>query len=149
MIQVTSKFAAATEAVLLRCEERIGRPIPAAYRAFLRSNNGGRVVPSCFDYVDREGKSDSAVNDLLGVDAGHESIDKYVATYAARIPSDLFPIADDPGGNLILIGAEGANAGKVFFWHHEFDEDEGEPPTYDNVFFIADSLEAFLASLHE
>lgn len=149
MITVTSKFNAATEEALLRCEQRVGRSIPSAYRSFLLVNNGGRCTPSCFEYVGRDGTGDSSVNDFLGVDSGHESIDKYLETYRGRIPSDVFPIADDPGGNLVLLGAEGANAGKVFFWHHELEADDGEPPTYDNVFLIADTFEAFLASLHE
>jgi hypothetical protein len=35
-----------------------------------------------------------------------------------RLPADLLPVAQDPGGNLICIGVNGPRAGHVLFWDH-------------------------------
>ncbi len=88
---------------------------------------------------------------LLSTRRGDDSLDDEIECYQGRIPSDLFPIGYDTCGNLILIGDTGPNAGKIYFWDHECeaDPDEGEVPDYRNVHFIAESFDAFFASLHE
>ncbi len=149
MTEMRTTNATVTAAEVAACEQRIGRPVPPAYREFLLQRNGGRPVRELFTFNDGKRVAEGGVDAFLGVGKFDESLDRYLDDYRGRIPDDLFPIAHDAGDNLILIGAEGANAGKVFFWHHEFEADEGEAPTYDNVFLIADSFAAFLASLHE
>ena len=144
----TTNTAVTTEEITA-CEHRVGRRLPAAFREFLLQRNGGRPVRDIFAFNDGKRLAEGGVDAFLGVGSFDESIERYLDEYRGRIPEDLFPIAHDAGDNLILIGAEGANAGKVFFWHHELEADEGEPPTYDNAFLIADTFEAFLASLHE
>ncbi len=71
--------------------------------------------------------------------------------YKKRIPSDTLPVASDDEGNLILLGIEGKNLGKVFFWSHN--EEAGTPlgkgrkPGYENVTLVAGSFDEFLAGL--
>jgi hypothetical protein len=144
-------YGPATEDLLEACEERIGRKIPAPYRAFLAEHNGGLVFPDVFDFRDNDGENGAVLHGLLSTRRGVDSLDSYLEIYAGRVPDDLFPIAYDTFGNLVLIGDTGPNAGKVYFWDHEFeaDPDEGQVPDYSNVYLIAESLDAFFAALYE
>jgi hypothetical protein len=134
-----------------RCEFAIGRPIPSPYRTLLLRHDGGKPRPADFDFVQRGRTQGSRVDGFFSVDAradGASSIQFNVEVLRDRIPADLFPIADDVCGNLLLIGDDNtANAGKIFFWDHEHEVEEGETPDYRNVWFVAESLDAFLASL--
>jgi hypothetical protein len=38
----------------------------------------------------------------------------------------------------------GEKCGQIYFWDHEAEMDEGEPPTYDNLYLIADSIDDLL-----
>ena len=65
------------------------------------------------------------------------------------MPQGYLPIGCDPGGNQICLVVKGQNYGQVFFWDHEFEADDGNEPTDDNLTFIAPDFDAFLKSLHE
>lgn len=52
------------------------------------------------------------------------------------MPTDLFPIADLPGGDLICIGKSNDKQNKIYIWFHEMD---GE-----NVFLVSDSFGNFI-----
>ena len=74
---------------------------------------------------------------------------EYSDTFEDRIPKDTIAIAFDPGGNLILLGTDETNNGKVFFWMHSYETDEDEETDYSNVGFIANSFNEFIDSLFE
>ena len=148
-MKITTLNSPATEAAIAACERRIGRPIPTAYRAFLAKHNGGTPQPATFAFVDDAGATASSINEFLSVGADYESIEKYLAVFGTRVSSDLFPIANDPGGNLVLIGTGAENDGRIFFWDHDFEADDGETPDYRNVYPVAESLDAFLAALSD
>jgi hypothetical protein len=57
----------------------------------------------------------------------------------------LLPVAGDGSGNLICLSFEGANKGAVYFWDHD---EEHSPPTYENVYLIAETFEKFLNSIY-
>lgn len=65
------------------------------------------------------------------------------------LPSDTFPIATDPGGNLILIGLKGESAGKIYYWLFETANAVETPETAAYVYLgeIADSFADFILSL--
>lgn len=63
------------------------------------------------------------------------------------MPETLLPIGHDSLGNLICLGVVGDDAGTVYFWDHEAEADEDEPPTWDNLSVIQPSFSAFLKSL--
>jgi hypothetical protein len=65
------------------------------------------------------------------------------------VPPELLPVGRDPFGNLICLAVSGLNRGKVYWWFHEEEADEGEPPTYDNVYFVANSFSDLLDNLTE
>jgi hypothetical protein len=148
-VEVIESSTPLTEANLVRAEQRMGRPIPPAYRAFLLAHNGGRPEPYAFQMEGRHGnpRQGGCVDWFLGIDTGryYSELENIVKSASNRISPHLFPIGTDPGGNLICLSTSVSDEGAVYFWDHEF---EGETPSRDNVYFIASSLEAFLNSLY-
>jgi hypothetical protein len=93
---------------------------------------------------------ESVVDGFFGVhDQEAYNLALYLEISQGRIPPDLFPIAIDVCGNLVLMGSDGPRAGKIYFWDHELEGPDGEPPTEENVYFIANSLDDFLSGLTE
>ena len=119
------------------------------YLDFLLAHNGGWPVPDGFNYIDNKTGSEKhgMVDCFLGI---HNEYDnnfyKYLETYKERMPIDLIPIANDPGGNLICLSLE---SGEIYFWDHDCEVEEGEVPDYQNLHFIADSFGVFLNNLTE
>jgi hypothetical protein len=132
-------------------ETLISQRLPDEYKNFLLHHNGGRPEPSGFKFSLNGYEWDIAmIAWFLALYKGeYENITNYFYTYQDRIPKDMLAIAHDPGGSLILLGLEGDNKGKVFFWLQELEGDDGEPPTYDNVAFVANSFNEFLNSFTE
>ena len=62
------------------------------------------------------------------------------------MPPNLLPIASDLGGNAVCLSTDGPDAGAVYFWRHSF---ETQPPTYDNVRFVARGFDEFLSGLQD
>jgi hypothetical protein len=61
------------------------------------------------------------------------------------MPRELLPIAHDGSGNVICLSRAGVNKHNVYYWDHDA---EHSSPTYDNVYFIAESFDAFLDGIH-
>ena len=124
-----------------RAEAREGFKVPAPYRAFLLIHNGGHPDRCCFRFGSGA-YQDSMIGQFLDIRGKGGSLPATIANMAGRYPCHLFPIADDPGGNLILIGTSGDSEGAIYFWDHERVGDE-------SVHRVADSLDAFLDMLTE
>ena len=62
------------------------------------------------------------------------------------MPDFIFPIANDPGGNLICMDAKD---GKIYFWDHENEVDYSiyDDAVKTNLHFVANSLKEFLNNL--
>ncbi len=133
------------ESTVAKLEGSLGIKLPSSYRRFLMEYNGGRPVPKRFNF---KGKTKgSSVDRFLGVhNREYNNLLDYLETYKGRIPRNLFPIAHDPGDNLICISVEGADKGSIYFWDHDR---ESDPPDYENVILISDSFDEFIAELHE
>jgi len=82
----------------------------------------------------------------------HESLGWNVDCYDGRMPEGFLPIADDGFGNQICLGHSQNGVPGIYFWDHndewdaeDYREDYGtdmpEIMKYQNVFYIADSLE--------
>lgn len=131
-------------------ERRLGVKFPEDYREFLMKYNGGYPVPDGFRFFGRE--VGSSVHHFLRVRGGDESESlEYAAdVFAGRVPSGLFPVARDPGGNLICIGVlGGAFESQVVFWDHEGEADVGEEPVGSNLTLISMDFSSFLSGLRE
>jgi cell wall assembly regulator SMI1 len=122
-----------------RLERRIGQPLPAPYRDYLRQHDGGRLEDNS-----------QALNEIFGV--GPDAPDwanmwKMLDTYRDRVPSWLLPVAQDAVGNLFALSLREKDSGSVWFWDHEREADEDDPPTEDNLRWAAANWAAFLDSL--
>ena len=160
MLYVKTNNPAVNELDLANFEEAHDVVIPAEYRKFLLLHNGGHPVPSDFVLYPRfpgnehwhgKGEDTSVVAWFKAINSEHENLAETLDAMVGRLPSGFFPFARDPFGNQICLATEGPLAGQVFFWDHEFeaDPDEGEVPTMRNVYYIADSFQAFLDGLFD
>jgi hypothetical protein len=135
------------EETVSRLEAAWRLKLPESYRKFLMEFNGGRPTARRFKFKGRT--RGSSVDRFLGVhNREHNNLLEYIETYRGRIPPNLLPIAHDPGDNLIAISIDGPDKGRVYFWDHDREVDDG-PPDYSNVILIADSFDEFLEGLHE
>lgn len=132
-------------------ERQTGRRIPEVYRRFLLKANGGVPERKVFTFHRKNGRPDEgAVWRFIGLNDGTEQDLRYftrIFVDGGRIPRDMFPIGNGGGGNLILIGSSGARAGRIFYWDHNWEAEEGDPPNEDNVYLVANSFAEFLSSL--
>ncbi len=151
IMTIDGSAASLTEEDIARAERRIGRPIPAAYRAFLISHNGGRPSFGVFLIQDKDdGPGDrSRINWFFGISTGRDynDLELMLEDYRDRIPSNFLPVADDPFGNLVCLLTEGEQAGAVYFWDHERETERGEGLAYGNMRLIARSFDEFLNGL--
>ena len=137
------------ETFLKALEQVWGFKLPTDYRNFLLEHNGGYPEKPVFDF-----KNDSEDGSVLSMffciypDFNHNLLDN-LKIYQHRIPSHMFPIADDDCGNLILLSVKNPDRGKIYFWDHEMECEEGEEPDYSNLSLIADSFEEFCDKLRE
>lgn len=58
---------------------------------------------------------------------------------------DMIPIADVPGGDFLCICINGDTAGSIYHWCH--DGDVLEPSSYDRMYLVEHSFEAFVKSI--
>ena len=122
--------------------------LPNDYQAFLEKYNGGKPIPSSFDFDD--GNDASCIDKFLSItDSGeNKSMREYMSIYDGRIPKGFLIIAHDPGGNLILLGVTENQKG-VYFWDHEMEAEDDEKPSFENMHFITTSFEELLLSIYE
>lgn len=141
-------FGQISEATVAAYEQRWGIKFPDSYRDFLLKINGGIPEKKFFSY--KESKDDGSLIDVFfGIieERRYSLLLNHLVTYDNRVPLNMLPIADDPGGNLLLLSISGSDYGKVYFWDHEMEADEGETPDYRNLKLIADSFEEFINGL--
>lgn len=120
--------------------------LPHAYVEFLTRHNGGRPVPKFFKIRDGKGDRIGQVLDFFGIDDPVEScnIQWNFEVFAGRIPFNLVPTVCEDGGNLICIGVGAGNCGKIYYWDHDL---EHSPPSFENVYEVADSFDGFMDGL--
>lgn len=128
-------------------EKELGFLLPSKYREFLLSYNGGRPIPADFPITGFPNNPSGGIQIFLGIDRKYNSsnIAWSYKILSKRIPTFFLPIAGTDVGNLVCLAIGGENEGKVYLWDHE---NEHTPPTYRNVYLIADSFQAFLNSIY-
>jgi len=128
-------------------ERSLGIALPNDYRAFLLKYNGGRPTPNGFPIEGLKGNPMGSIQVFFGIGSPIEScnLDWNYATHNGRVPTNLFPIACDDGGDLVCLSLYGKDAGAVVFWDYFNEPDE---PSYQNAYHIAGSLAEFLESIH-
>jgi hypothetical protein len=138
---------------IVELENRIGAPLPSDYKSFLLNYNGGCPDPNEFAYIEGNMQKYAILQMFLGFsNITYRSLYYAIEVFKERderLPSNLIPIANDVGGNLICISVEGDDVGKVYFWDmdDEANFDEGEVASYRNVYWIADNFTDFIARI--
>ena len=129
-------------------EEMWGFNLPKDYRDFLLKTNGGIPEKNTFYFYDKS--NESSIDEFFGVKKGFNNNILLKQKYAGdRVPENFLPIAREALGNLILLSVKNADRGKIYFWDHEMEADDGEVPDYSNLTLIANSFEEFIASLRD
>lgn len=139
---------------LAQLEVELGVLLPADYRGFLQTCNGGYVGGSLWykGPTPAGDPADAGVHHIGGFrEESYFSLEWARECYAGRIPDELLWIMDDPFGNAICLGVPGTHRGKIYFWDHEMEPDpdswDGQVDTARNVSLIADSFTEFVAGL--
>jgi hypothetical protein len=149
-VEIHESKAPITDDQIKKIENRLRISLPQDYKDFLLKHNGGYPDPDAFIFRRGEKSEEGAVDRFLAIhDGQHDNLARYLEWYKGRLPRNLFPVAHDPGGNLIAISVSGDDVGKVYFWDHDEEVEEGEAPDYRNVYLIADDFAGFLGSLRE
>lgn len=134
------------EADILALATKVG-VLPDDYRSFLLSTNGGvpeeQQVPEPSD-IGIQVKGFFSLGDTT---SGDLSMTRALDTWADRYPDGYVPIARCEGSNLLLLSTGDEHAGRVVYWDHDGEADEGEPARTDNLTPVTDSFTALLEAL--
>jgi hypothetical protein len=129
-------------------EEMWGFNLPKDYREFLLKTNGGQPEKPLFSFYEQD--HGSCIDHFFGIKKSfNDNILLKQKNAGIRFPDNFLPIAREICGNLILLSVKNADRGKIYFWDHEMEADEGEIPDYSNLTLIANSFEEFIASLRD
>lgn len=123
-------------------EQECGVELPKQYVDFLLEYNGGYPHESSFKISDNEGES--LVNKFYGIGDMKSNLGKVFEILEGEIPEDFVSIANDPGGNEILLGVNGEYQERVFFWAHDIEPEE----EMGNMFILSDSFREFFNGLY-
>lgn len=132
-------YPPASSIEISRLEIRAGRELPRDYRTFLERQNGGWLQDN-----------DQALEKIFSLS---DTVPDYVniwhklEVFSERVPSWLLPVGQDVYGNLFAISLRDSDLGSVWFWDHEEEADEDEPPTEDNLDIRAPGWTDFLQGL--
>ncbi len=140
------------EAQIKELEDKLNLDFPSLYKNHLLKFNGGRCEPNIFIFEEEGKLTKSSVDWFLAVyDGEYDNLEDYCNTYKIgekRMPETIFPIAHDPGGNLICMDA---SDGKIYFWNHEKEVDYSQSDDNDrsNLYFVEENLDDFISNLRE
>ncbi|QEG29619.1 SMI1 / KNR4 family protein [Gemmata obscuriglobus] len=140
-------YGPVSAAVVNAAEKRLGVRLPADYKRFLRTINGGCPDPQEF-VVPNRGPALAAIFYGVRSERTHADLEyeQEQATLWDPLPPGFLAIGHDPGGNTFLLATFAPDAGRVFFWDRNglWVREDGR-----NAFPVADTFTAFMESLHE
>lgn len=128
-------------------EAAIGVALPADYKEFLLSCNGGELAPNIFPVPGA--KINSGVNRFYGVlgDNLQNDLNYQRKIMFTRVPKNILPIGSDSCGNSVCLSLRNESYGQIYFWDHELESEEGECATFSNLFLVGNSFVDFLSKL--
>jgi cell wall assembly regulator SMI1 len=139
-----------SESDIQELERKINFEFPLEYKEHLLKFNGGRCEPNIFNFEEAGAITESSVDWFLALYEGeYDNLEGYFNIFKIdekRMPNSFFPIAHDPGGNLICMDA---NDNKIYFWDHEREVDYSLSGDDDrsNLYILANNLKEFISSL--
>lgn len=134
-----------------------GGDFPKDYRHFLEKYKNGIAFDKDVAYIPDVQSPWAAKNTgwqsldfFYGLNEGPGSVKEAFEKYKDRIPERYIPIAEAPGGNVIIISCREQNHGKVFLWDHEGEpEAKVEDEVASNMYLIKNGFANFVGSLFE
>ena len=148
----------ATEKQVRALEKRLRATLPADYRKFLMTINGGRRPGGGWELP----KYEMAIDTFYGLRGDHYDLADAVQRVlkaeegTSNYPADTIPIGYELTGNPILMKYRGDDAGSIWFWDERPKPRKrpwrkGDPPIDedDDWLQIAASFETFIAMLHQ
>ena len=148
----------ATETQVAALEERLGARLPADYRTFLMTINGGRRPDGGWELP----KFDIVVDTFYGLRGDHydlaDAVERVLRSEAgtSHFPPDAIPIGYELTGNPVLMKYKGGDSGSIWFWDERPKPRsrpwrKGDPPidADDDWRQIAPSFDTFIAMLHQ
>jgi hypothetical protein len=140
-----------TEGDIFVLEQRLNILLPKSYRRFLLEVNGGQPKPNAFPIHNFSRDTHGLLDHFFSWDPDDVDYDivENAQVFRNRMPTELLPIAFDPGGNLLCLAVSGDNIGKVYYWDHEDEYPPGETPDYHNLYFVANDFDDLLGGLSE
>jgi hypothetical protein len=146
MISFKRFFPLPSEAQVELFEKNTGIKLPARYRDFLLSTNGGQpssrvrfAIPILKEMV--------MLGALYGISSQKESsvdLEKVYLDLGHVFPSGFIPIGADPGGNSLLLRTTGNDKEGIFFWDWIgfFESRTGR-----RLFQVSENVDVFLDTL--
>lgn len=125
-------------------EQTTGIKLPGDYHDFLLRNNGGHPVNSRFEIP--ELRDDALVSYFYAIDGTRGfSLEDQLAEWKSEMPAGFLPIANDPGGAIILMSTKGKRKNRVYLWDHQHRYLQSSHK--HNTYLVAQSFSEFIASL--
>lgn len=148
-----------SEATIKEIGLQLGFQLPQDYIDCVKINGGASVLPEEFNV----GIVERCFGSLFSFDEeSSEYIVKKYQIYEPSLPKKVFPIANDPAGNLICLDYNNPGSPIVVFWEHEnawekemlikeegLTEEQAEERARENVFYVAASFTEFIDKLHD
>lgn len=134
-----------TEDILAAIEEMWAFQLPRDYRTFLLKKSWQPVENRIFSF--HESDDGSYISEFFTPRKGANNFFLQFKNMIERMPDNFVPIASDVYGNRILLAVKNPDRGKIFFWDHELEVDDGEVPDYSNLTLIAPDFQTFFDSL--
>lgn len=143
-MEFLNSLPAPSEQEIIHFELKLGNSLPIPYRNFLLTHNGARPA---FEAISVPKWGNTLLRHFIPLSSQHAySLDYYLRTFNNRIPQAFIPLIPDGAGNLFLLGISGKYTGQVWFWYHE--SDDGEKPTFKNMYKVAPDFPAFIKLIH-
>ena len=136
------------ETAISAFEQEINFSLPTDYRTFLQANNGASVDGQVFFVSDLD--QDVLMDVFFGITNAEErslTLGYWLNEFGDELQEKTLIIGSDPGGGMITYVTAGEDKG-IYYWDHshffpQSSEEEG------NTYFLADSFDDFMATLHK
>ncbi|MGL5833923.1 MAG: SMI1/KNR4 family protein [Waterburya sp.] len=149
---VKDQYNLPTQENIEQLEKQLGFELPSNYKDFLSFYGLSAFEEYVyFPFQESYPKDDKGLFSVFfGIysDDSYDLIDNYYS-YQGRMSSNLLPIANDPGGNIICMSINTDDKENIYFWDHE-DEivvEKGAKIDNSNLYLIANSFDEFINSL--
>lgn len=140
MVDMLRSYGSASNEDIKDFELKNGIVLHEQYKKFLIENNGGKAnLPE----ISIGSWGITTVNTFYGLNLDNIHNLEDVLERIDHFPIDqAMPIADDPGGNIFLIGTDDSSFGKVYFWDHAEWPEDLEP--IETLIEVASSFDDFV-----